>query len=83
MAIYGIYSAFWIHILPYYGGYRIRQELIVLDDERAKVHGLIKVPLTELQFWDAVHDVLGQKIDDTSTVHVVGRVKHIVKKDLE
>lgn len=48
--------------MPYYGKYRIRQELIVLHDEKAKVHRLVKVPLLELPEWDASHDVLGQKI---------------------
>lgn len=83
MAICVIYHAFWIHILPYYGGYRIRQELVVLDDEKAKVHRLVKVSLAELQAWDASHDVLGQKIDENSAIHVVEKVKHEGKKDLE
>jgi hypothetical protein len=61
-----IYHFVWVHVLPYYRGYRIRSELLVLDDETAKVHRLVKVPLGELRVWDAVHDVLGQKIDGNS-----------------
>lgn len=62
-----MYHFVWIHVLPYYRGYRIRSELVVLDDETAKVHRLVKVPLAELQVWDAFHDVLGQKIDSNSS----------------
>lgn len=62
LAICGIYYAVWIYVLPYYGKYRIRQELLSLDDETAKVHRLVKVPLAELELWDAEHDVLGQKL---------------------
>jgi hypothetical protein len=53
---------FWIYITPHFGKYRIRQELIQLDDESAKVHRLVKVPVTELNDWDAEHDVLGNKL---------------------
>ena len=60
--ICAIYYAIWIYVLPYFGQYRIRQELVVLDDESAKVHRLVKVPLVELETWDAEHDVLGQRI---------------------
>ncbi|CZR58395.1 related to methionine transport protein, high affinity [Phialocephala subalpina] len=49
LVICGIYYAFWIYILPKFKGYRIRQELLVLDDENAKVHRLVKVPLAELE----------------------------------
>lgn len=52
----------WIYVIPHYRKYRIRQELIVLDDENAKVHRLIKVPLSELETWDSEHDVLGNII---------------------
>ena len=62
LAICGIYYAFWIYILPHFGRYRIRQELLVLDGETAKTHRLVKVPLGELEVWDAEHDVLGQKL---------------------
>lgn len=56
-------------MLPRWGGYRIRQELIQLEDQNAKVHRLVKVPLAELEKWDAEHDVLGLK---TFPVVVVG-----------
>lgn len=34
----------------------------MLDDENAKVHRLVKVPLSELEVWDREHDVLGRRI---------------------
>lgn len=49
-------------MLPKWRGYRIRQELILLEGQTAKVHRLVKVPLAELATWDVEHDVLGQKI---------------------
>ena len=58
----GLYFVLWIYILPHFGKYRIRQELIDLDSESAKTHRLVKVALTELEVWDAEHDVLGQRV---------------------
>ena len=63
MAICILYYIFWIAILPYFGKYEIRQELVALEGESSKAHRLIKVPKAELEAWDAVHDVLGQKIE--------------------
>lgn len=47
-------------MLPYFGKYVIRQELVLLEGETAKTHILRKVPLVDLAEWDAQHDVLGQ-----------------------
>ncbi|KAM3083427.1 hypothetical protein ACMFMG_004077 [Clarireedia jacksonii] len=63
MGICGLYYVAWIFVLPKWGGYRIRQELVVLDGEGAKTHRLVKVKLAELESWDREHDVLGQKIE--------------------
>jgi hypothetical protein len=52
----------WVYVLPRFGKYAIRQELLVLPGESAKVHRLIKVPKSELEDWDATHDVLGNKL---------------------
>ena len=59
-----LYYFIWIHVLPYFGHYQIRQELVVLDDETSKVNCLVKVPTAELEEWDATHDVLGQNIEE-------------------
>lgn len=63
----GIYYVFWIHLLPKWGGYRIRQELVTLEGQSAKVHRLLKVPLGELDKWDAEHDVLGAKVSSVAS----------------
>jgi len=62
LAACAFYYWVWVYLLPYFGKYAIRQELLVLDGESAKVHRLIKVPKPELDAWDATHDVLGNKI---------------------
>lgn len=49
-------------MLPRAFGYRIRQELVVLGDQNAKAHRLVKVPVVELEVWDSEHDVLGQRV---------------------
>lgn len=58
----GLYYAFWIYVLPHFGKYKIRQELLVLDDETAKAHRLVRVPLAELATWDAEHDEVGRRV---------------------
>lgn len=62
LALCILYHAFWIYVLPHFGRYRIRQELVQLGDDHAKVHCLVKVPTAELQEWDTQHDALGQRI---------------------
>jgi len=62
MAVCVLYYVVWIYVLPHFGKYKIRQELIVLDDESAKVYRLVKAPLAELDIWDTEHDVLGQRV---------------------
>ncbi|KAH8593187.1 amino acid transporter-like protein [Bisporella sp. PMI_857] len=62
-----IYYAFWIYLIPKWRGYRIRQELVVLEGQSAKVHRLVKVPLAELAQWDAEHDALGSKLPARSS----------------
>lgn len=68
LAACGVYWAFWIHILPYFGHYRIRQEQILLDDEVAKTNRMVRIPITELEMWDATHDVAGKKIESHSPI---------------
>jgi len=70
---------FWIHLLPRWGGYRIRQELIQLEGQTAKVHRLVKVPLPELEKWDAEHDVLGSKITPAAESGEISEEDHAQK----
>ncbi|TAQ85963.1 hypothetical protein B7494_g5719 [Chlorociboria aeruginascens] len=57
-----VYYAIWMYVLPRFGHYEIRQELVSLEGENLKAHQLIKVPTSDLARWDNEHDVLGQKI---------------------
>ncbi|KAF2122403.1 amino acid permease-domain-containing protein [Lophiotrema nucula] len=61
LAICGIYYIAWIYLIPKFRGYRIRQEVINLENG-ATTHTLIKVPLEQLDGWDATHDALGRRL---------------------
>lgn len=41
---------------------RVRQEVLVLDDG-AQSHTLVKVPVAELAEWDATHDPVGRRFE--------------------
>ena len=57
----GVYYAFWIYVLPKHGKYQIRQEVLVLENG-ATTHKLLKVPNSEIEEWDAKHDVVGKQV---------------------
>lgn len=57
----GIYYVFWKSVLPRFGGYRLRQEVLVLENG-AQSHKIIKVPVDQLAHWDATHDVVGRPL---------------------
>jgi hypothetical protein len=61
----GVYYYFWISVIPKWRGYRIRQEVLVLEDG-ATSHRVIKVPVSELEQWDATHDAVGRALTTTS-----------------
>ncbi|KAH8890353.1 amino acid transporter [Thozetella sp. PMI_491] len=56
----GVYYFLWIWAVPKLRGYRIRQEVLQLDDG-AQSHRLVKVPVEALADWDATHDVVGRE----------------------
>lgn len=58
----GIYYWAWIHAIPKWRGYRIRQEMLILENG-ARANKLVKVPLSELAQWDREHDATGRKLD--------------------
>lgn len=60
LVVCAIYYWFWISILPRFGGYRIRQEVLEVDANGASAHRLIKIPNSELAAWDREHDVTGR-----------------------
>jgi hypothetical protein len=63
LLVCGAYYALWIWILPRLGKYRIRHQKIVLNGGEV-THKLVKVPLAQLQSWDAEHDAVGATIED-------------------
>ncbi|CAG8956684.1 hypothetical protein HYFRA_00012228 [Hymenoscyphus fraxineus] len=67
----GVYYAFWVYILPKWGKYNIRQELVDLDGGAA-MNRLVKVPDAELARWDETHDEVGRFIGEVESVGVVG-----------
>ena len=57
----GVYYYFWISVIPKWRGYRIRQEVLTLEDG-ATSHRVIKIPVAELEQWDATHDAVGRVV---------------------
>ena len=65
----GVYYVLWINVIPRFRGYRIRQEVLVLDNG-AQSHKLIKVPEAELAAWDAGHDHVGRTLTQVSSQEI-------------
>lgn len=59
----GLYYVGWLYVIPKVWGYRIRQGVITLDGG-GRTHKLFKVPVDELNAWDATHDALGRDLTD-------------------
>lgn len=59
----GIYYYLWIHGIPRWRGYRIRQETVSLADGGSLTHRLVQVPIQQLDDWDRTHDPLGRDLD--------------------
>ncbi|THW04454.1 amino acid transporter [Aureobasidium pullulans] len=57
----GVYYYSWIYLLPKWGGYRIKQEVVVLGDG-SSTNSLVRVPLSELERWDQDHDAAGRVV---------------------
>ncbi len=59
MIICGLYYVAWMYVIPKWRGYRIRTEVLEVDDNGANTHRIVKVPLQEIPDWDADHDESG------------------------
>ncbi|KAF4414593.1 high affinity methionine permease [Fusarium acutatum] len=59
MILCGVYYVFWIYIIPKWKGYAIRPEVLEVDTNGANTHRLVRVPLVEIENWDAEHDEAG------------------------
>ncbi|KAF8640320.1 hypothetical protein AX16_010215 [Volvariella volvacea WC 439] len=66
LAVSGFAYILWIRIIPRWKGYRIRQVLEKFDDG-AQATRLVKVPVEDLEEWDATHDEHGELITEKKT----------------
>ena len=57
-----LYYYFWMTLLPRWGGYKIRSQVINVDDNGANTHRLLRVPNAQLEEFDANHDELGREL---------------------
>lgn len=62
----GVYYLIWVKILPRWGGYSLRQEVLQFDGG-AQTHHLVKVPREQVAQWDLRHDVVGRPIHSTES----------------
>lgn len=59
IAVCGLYYYAWMKLIPQWRGYRIRTEILEVDENGANTNRLVKVPLADVAAWDAVHDEAG------------------------
>lgn len=59
IALCGLYYYTWMTLIPKWRGYRIRTEILEVDDNGANTHRLVKVPLGDVPTWDSEHDEAG------------------------
>ncbi|KAK8199530.1 amino acid transporter-like protein [Phyllosticta capitalensis] len=52
------YYWLWIYVLPFFGGYKMRQKVVELDDGSV-MHQLVRIPNAEVAQWDEEHDAVG------------------------
>ncbi|KAK3652094.1 hypothetical protein LTR56_005225 [Elasticomyces elasticus] len=71
----GMWYALWIKVLPIWGKYRMRYELVQLGNG-AETHRLVKVPLGQLESWDTRHDVTGAELHDSGSSDGEEKVVH-------
>lgn len=62
MLLCGVYYVIWIYVLPRYGGYQMRSEILVVEDTGATAHRLVKVKNEDLEEWDSTHDEAGNQL---------------------
>ncbi|KAI4746120.1 amino acid transporter [Aureobasidium sp. EXF-12298] len=61
LLICGVYYYSWLYVLPKWGKYKIKQEVIVLGDG-SSTNSLVKVALTDLESWEQNHDEAGRVV---------------------
>lgn len=70
LAACGVYYLLWTKALPRWRGYRLRQEILVLDNG-AQTHNLVKIPVDQLREWDRTHDKAGRLVAEGPREDVV------------
>lgn len=60
----GVYYVIWVWVLPRIYGYGIRTETLVLEQDGAVTHRLLKIPNSKIGEWDRTHDDAGNVIAD-------------------
>ncbi|KAK4183243.1 high-affinity methionine permease [Podospora australis] len=77
-----VYYYLWIWAIPKLKGYRVRQEVLTLEDG-AQSHRIIKVPAAEVAEWDASHDAVGRPLgrNNSETGSTSDRGVGVVEKD--
>ncbi|KZZ98367.1 high affinity methionine permease [Moelleriella libera RCEF 2490] len=63
MVVCVLYYFAWIFVIPSWRGYRIRAEVLKAQDDSITSHKLVKVPVTEVEKWDAEHSEAGELRD--------------------
>lgn len=59
-----------MYLIPHWRGYKIRTEIIEVDDNGANSHRLTRVPIQEIEAWDAAHDEAGHlRVRNVREVH--------------
>ncbi|CAK7274161.1 hypothetical protein SEPCBS57363_006018 [Sporothrix epigloea] len=70
----GLYYWAWVSWVPLLRGYRLRQEIVFLENG-AQTNNLVKVPIDQLATWDAEHDKSGRKLEEAITPEIVNFTK--------
>ncbi|CAM1507857.1 Fc.00g047050.m01.CDS01 [Cosmosporella sp. VM-42] len=63
LGLCGGYHWLWVSAIPKLRGYKVCQEIIDFEDGAQSQH-LVKVPLAELEAWEANHDVSGRRLSN-------------------
>lgn len=59
LIVCGIYYYVWAKWIPKWRGYQLRQEVVNLGGG-AEAHLIAKIPVGEVEAWDANHDAAGR-----------------------
>lgn len=76
-----LYYWAWVYWVPVLRGYRLRQEIVVLENG-ATANNLLKIPVDELATWDAEHDKVGRRVSEVGSNGKKGTSTAICKEDV-